>query len=230
LYAWIFGATISEAKNQDLKSYRNLAEFFYREINPACRPIDPTAQIVSPADGKVLMLGEVREGGLVENVKGMTYSLNALLGTEGEVKHSANPSAPAVLFKKNQQNEGFTEKTARGGEVFKADQEFAHVNGISYTVGELFSGHGDKPTTKTDDQSLPEGSQKSNIDDIQAAVGTKMSSWFRKQTEGAKRLYFAVVYLAPGDYHRFHSPTEWVVETRRHFAGKISLPTSSHFM
>jgi phosphatidylserine decarboxylase len=34
-------------------------------------------------------------------------------------------------------------------------------------------------------------------------------------------LYYAVVYLAPGNYHRFHSPANWVVESRRHFAGEL---------
>jgi len=34
-------------------------------------------------------------------------------------------------------------------------------------------------------------------------------------------LFFTVIYLAPGDYHRFHSPTAWVVEKRRHFVGEL---------
>lgn len=38
-------------------------------------------------------------------------------------------------------------------------------------------------------------------------------------------LYQCVVYLAPGDYHRFHSPVQWDVMFRRHFQGKKHLMT-----
>ncbi|CAG9331689.1 unnamed protein product [Blepharisma stoltei] len=35
------------------------------------------------------------------------------------------------------------------------------------------------------------------------------------------QLYYVNLYLAPGDYHRFHSPTEWRVSFRRHIYGYL---------
>ncbi|XP_023287546.1 phosphatidylserine decarboxylase proenzyme, mitochondrial isoform X2 [Orussus abietinus] len=35
------------------------------------------------------------------------------------------------------------------------------------------------------------------------------------------QMYQLTVYLAPGDYHRFHSSTDWKIEFRRHFQGKL---------
>jgi phosphatidylserine decarboxylase len=40
-----------------------------------------------------------------------------------------------------------------------------------------------------------------------------------KHSDEETDLYHAVIYLAPGDYHRFHSPTEWNVFFRRYFPG-----------
>lgn len=34
-------------------------------------------------------------------------------------------------------------------------------------------------------------------------------------------LYNCIIYLAPGDYHRFHSPADWTVKHRKHFPGRL---------
>jgi len=34
-------------------------------------------------------------------------------------------------------------------------------------------------------------------------------------------LYHCVIYLAPGDYHGYHSPVNWTVKHRRHFPGEL---------
>lgn len=42
----------------------------------------------------------------------------------------------------------------------------------------------------------------------------------KQQGSAATRLYHCVLYLAPGDYHGFHSPADWSVAVRRHFPGE----------
>lgn len=42
-----------------------------------------------------------------------------------------------------------------------------------------------------------------------------------RRPDSKTALYQCVIYLAPGDYHRFHSPTEWKPEVRRHFVGEL---------
>src|SRR6218665_1328086 len=42
-------------------------------------------------------------------------------------------------------------------------------------------------------------------------------------TNASNQLFQCIIYLAPGDYHRFHSPADWTVFGRRHFPGNIEM-------
>ena len=123
LYVRSFGCDMSEAETADLQSYENLGQLFRRRLRSGVREVS-LSPLVSPCDGRVLHWGQVEAGGRVEQVKGISYSLDHFLG-------------------------------------------------------------GDLPTDKE------------------------------------KRLYQCVLYLAPGDYHGFHSPADWRVTTRRHFPGEL---------
>lgn len=46
LYSWIFGCNLEEMKDPDLTHYKNLSEFFYRELKDGARPIDFDAALV----------------------------------------------------------------------------------------------------------------------------------------------------------------------------------------
>ncbi|SRR5258708_2436593 len=187
---------------------------------------------VSPADGTVLHFGKIVNS-RVEQVKGLTYSLDALLGTR-----QAGDSI-SVEFAQRQ-----------GAEV--DDEEFADVNGIEYSLDQLLGSNSHKthdskasPTSSfpfdplssstvsregsIEDASVPEESKTSDTLSVAAEVGTVpvhpglKRSMTVSNIKPGNELFFTVIYLAPGDYHRFHSPTAWVVEKRRHFAGKSIL-------
>ncbi|KAI3642893.1 hypothetical protein MP228_012448 [Amoeboaphelidium protococcarum] len=128
--------------------YRNLGEFFTRRLRPGCRPVHPQAELVSPADCKVLHYGPV-EGQSLEQIKGVTFSMDAFLG----VGSSLQSSQSANQIRSN-----------------TVDESRYHT--------------------------LPFDSDNN-------------------------RLYHVVLYLGPGDYHRFHSPAEWQVERLKHFGGRL---------
>ena len=192
---------------------------------------------MSPADGRILHFGTVT-GRRVEQVKGSTYSLDALLGVETP----ASPPSTPVDF------------PARDlAEV--EDKHFAEINGIEYTLNELLGTS--TPGSPTDGSSTPTSTDSSAIDveltsashkfgertdasvpeessydaetvarhaGVAAEMGVRSSLGRRPSGSGTDlkpdhALFFTVIYLAPGDYHRFHSPTAWVVEKRRHFVG-----------
>ncbi|KAI1771856.1 phosphatidylserine decarboxylase [Hypoxylon cercidicola] len=223
LYAYIFGANLDEVSEPDLRVYPNLSAFFYRTLKPGVRPLDPNPNaLLSPADGRVLQFGKI-EGNDIEQVKGMTYTIDALLGK--------NTPTPSIASGKGEKPDDQSTEPARAAaqnhgdeELVSADEEFARVNGISYTLPNLLSGPEDQDRSATknleDQTTIP--SSPGAVSEVRADLALGEKPWYDLLSpDNRTALYYAVVYLAPGDYHRFHSPANWVVERRRHFAGEL---------
>ena len=147
----------------------------------------------------------------------MTYSLDAFLGsqnintsftsgnkTDASLSHLSNghdadsintdtttiPPSPSSNDY-DAITESSTTATATTHPHLVSTDHFANVNKIDYSLERMM------------------GETESGMDTEKAL-----------NMEGDKALFFLVIYLAPGDYHRFHSPTDWIVEKRRHFAGE----------
>ena len=164
----------------------------------------------------------------------MTYSLDALLGKS----EPSTPTSERVSF-------------VNSDHQIVHDREFADINGIEYSLDQLLGKSdvpsvtqselsGDEPSALTlddpntlrklgdvKDASLPAKSEDSNVahdKSVAEAVGVRPSlerTYSDHQIHTDNQLFFTVIYLAPGDYHRFHSPAAWVVERRRHFVGEL---------
>ncbi|XP_045467306.1 phosphatidylserine decarboxylase proenzyme, mitochondrial isoform X2 [Harmonia axyridis] len=141
MYINMFKVNLSEALNEDLKSYSSLADFFSRQIKQDVRKIDQDSCLVSPCDGTVLHLGPVHHNEDIEQVKGITYKLPSFFGenTWNSRREQSRDYRSSLLHNK----------------------------------------------------------------------------------KDCPQLYQCVIYLAPGDYHRFHSPANWKPTHRRHFHGEL---------
>ncbi|KIN94988.1 hypothetical protein M404DRAFT_1007872 [Pisolithus tinctorius Marx 270] len=203
------------------------------ELKLGARPVDNSV-LVSPADGTVLHLGEI-DGLRVEQVKGMTYSLDALLGVEKSSPGSpVSPTSTIVEFPRRDMS-------------VVDEREFANVNGIHYSLDELlgsssanFSGSA-TPTLSdssadSDNETITPRKHDIQIDASVTQEGTLQETlahdasvvrelgvrpFLMERKRSANALYFTVIYLAPGGYRRFHIPTAWVIEKRRHFVGEL---------
>lgn len=152
-----------------LDEYASLREFFVRSLKEGCRPIDPDLQcLVSPVDGTVLRFGELKgAGAMIEQVKGFSYSVVALLGAGSLLPMMAG---------------GDTDEEGSGQENSSADSRKKSWWKISLAYPKV-------------------------LDPV--------------STCPVKGLFYCVIYLKPGDYHRIHSPVDWQVLVRRHFSGHL---------
>lgn len=83
---WIraYGADLSEAA-EPAEAYGTFNDFFTRALKPGARPVASGAGvIVSPSDSRLSHIGTVPPDGRLEQVKGETYALEALLGSDDE--------------------------------------------------------------------------------------------------------------------------------------------------
>ncbi|KAM7536136.1 hypothetical protein Aperf_G00000101454 [Anoplocephala perfoliata] len=174
-YAWIFSARLEEAEfHNDLARYNSLSHFFRRRLVPSARPVDSAACLTSPADGKIISCGRVEEGHL-EQVKGLAYTLRALLGPHARLECRSDFRLRRIATLPSRLDALSREEAASQMEPLLDINRSRH--------------------------SIIESGQSSE--------------------DAIKNLYHCAIYLAPGDYHCFHSPTDWKIDMRRHFPGRL---------
>jgi len=75
-----YGVDMAQAENPDPRSYPDFHHFFIRKLRDGARPIaENTSSIMSPADGAVSQIGDIKQGRIFQ-AKGRDFSLSELLG------------------------------------------------------------------------------------------------------------------------------------------------------
>ena len=87
-FSKLFSVNLEEAVNPDPKSYKTFNEFFTRALKNGLRPISPSS-ITSPVDGTISQFGNIVDSSLIQ-AKGITYTLDSLLGNRERSKHYEN--------------------------------------------------------------------------------------------------------------------------------------------
>lgn len=84
-FARAYGCEMEESAGS-WQSFSTFNEFFTRALRPGVRPVDKSAPLVSPADGKILAYGrlevgkEAQDATFPEQIKGVRYPLRTFLG------------------------------------------------------------------------------------------------------------------------------------------------------
>jgi phosphatidylserine decarboxylase len=80
-YSRLFGVDLEEAA-EPLEAFSSFNAFFTRRLRDGARPVDSSAGgVVSPSDSVLSGMGSLPADGRLEQVKGRSYALGALLGS-----------------------------------------------------------------------------------------------------------------------------------------------------
>jgi phosphatidylserine decarboxylase len=86
VYARAFAVDLAEAA-LPIESHATFNEFFTRRLAEGRRPVAREAGVVvSPCDSRVSVVGELAPDGRLEQIKGSSYSLEALLGSAEDAR------------------------------------------------------------------------------------------------------------------------------------------------
>lgn len=114
----------------------------------------------------------------------------------------------------------------RIGELKEPRAMIEQVKGFSYSVSSLLGANLSLPTKAEENmheewagqQSIQKGQNEKSWWRISLA---SPKVWHPRPTSPVKGLFYCVIYLKVGDYHRVHSPVDWNVFVRRHFSGNL---------
>ncbi len=97
-FAKAYHVTLEEYERDNLNAYESFNDFFTRELKENARPIDSTANgIVSPADGVISQLGQIKDHKLLQ-AKGRDYDIGQLLANSTDGDYFADGSFATVYL------------------------------------------------------------------------------------------------------------------------------------
>lgn len=114
----------------------------------------------------------------------------------------------------------------RFGELRGAGAMIEQVKGFSYSVSSLLGANSFLPMIAKGDVQEDDSEQESTLKEKSKKSWWRISLaspkvWDPVSARPMKGLFYCVIYLKPGDYHRIHSPVDWSILARRHFSGRL---------
>ncbi len=98
IFSWAYGVDMTEADRANHSDYESFNDFFTRELNPQARPVCAApGAIVSPVDGCISELGDIRDDCLLQ-AKDIDYSLDQLLGHSRQLCDCFNDGSFATIY------------------------------------------------------------------------------------------------------------------------------------
>ncbi|WP_214798566.1 MULTISPECIES: phosphatidylserine decarboxylase [unclassified Exiguobacterium] len=131
-FAKVYHIAVEEAE-QPLQAYPSLHAFFTRHLKPDARTIDEsTDTLVSPCDGKLSVIELISEDSRFE-VKGQSYTLAELLGSQQEARRYAGGTVVVLYLSPSDYHRVHTPLAGRVLSHYELGDRSAPVNEIGLT-------------------------------------------------------------------------------------------------